>query len=558
MLLSLAVLSIILMTAFVFATIAGVSFTAPVPGANISGSYNVQWTNTNGYVLYLQSGAGNCSPTTWNNLTAAFVDPNATSFVWDTSSLNGVYCLRLLTGLQDETSGIFTIDNTAPIANLSAGAPYSCNEGGWVILNASASTDVNTGIADYEWNNGSGYVSGGVTYNYTCGNGPSTPTISLKVTDFAGKTNTTSTTVNISNVVPVCYGITSIANSAVGTQVNFSANATDVVDTLTYAWNFNDSNTGIGNPGTHAYSSNGTYTVSVTVSDGTATCQNTTTIIIHEITTLLTQEAVALQNLTTNFGTKNGTSLNSFSSGLTGTINCTELTSTPATITNSSTDCVVTWNNINNSDYGSHLVNVQIYNGSDYKYYSFNITVYSWAIDLVEGWNMISIPLLPDDTVINTVLDNVRNNIEYDSSAYSIYSYQYDGSANKWYKAKPNSGKTSITTGDLDYVVPGYAYWIKMSSADTLYGFGDKTSDQGQTPPSVTVTNGWNLIGHYGLKTVTNAEALTSLVLGNTTYYDYVGTDGSFYPEEGYWITAKFLPNEQAPYTPSTASYNFY
>ncbi|MBR9702301.1 hypothetical protein GOV13_05270 [Candidatus Pacearchaeota archaeon] len=279
--------------------------------------------------------------------------------------------------------------------------------------------------------------------------------------------------------------------------------------------------------------------------------------IVYNVTGLFDQEAIALQNLTTDFNNKNGSVAGkSFHSGLTGVINCTK-TEGPADliITVDSQSCVLTWNNIKNSDQGTDTVTVETFNGTDYAFYSFDVTVYSWKIDLVEGWNLVSIPLVPESTNIAAVLGDIKDNIEYGStSQYTIFSYQFDGNDdNEWLKARP----TSSWTGDLNYVIPGYAYWIKMSALDTLYGFGDKTPNQGQTPPSTTVVDGWNLIGHYGLNTVTNANALTSLALGNTTYYDYVGTDGNFYPQEGYWITAKFLPNGIAPYTPSTTSYNF-
>jgi hypothetical protein len=49
------------------------------------------------------------------------------------------------------------------------------------------------------------------------------------------------------------------------------------------------------------------------------------------------------------------------------------------------------------------------------------------------------------------------------------------------------------------------------------------------------------------------ADALTSLTLGSTNYYDVVNTNssGKMFRYEGYWMTAKFLPNGETTYTAS-------
>jgi len=71
------------------------------------------------------------------------------------------------------------------------------------------------------------------------------------------------------------------ATPAVNQSVNFSANITNPDDDiLTYAWDFGDSATSTSTTPSHSYAQVGTYTVSLTVSDGTATDKATTTLIV--------------------------------------------------------------------------------------------------------------------------------------------------------------------------------------------------------------------------------------------------------------------------------------
>jgi cytochrome c len=75
------------------------------------------------------------------------------------------------------------------------------------------------------------------------------------------------------NAAPEITDVTATSDKGrpkVGDQQRFSAAATDPDgDTLTYRWDFGDGSTGAGAMVEHAYTSAGTYTAVVTVSDGT-------------------------------------------------------------------------------------------------------------------------------------------------------------------------------------------------------------------------------------------------------------------------------------------------
>ncbi len=77
---------------------------------------------------------------------------------------------------------------------------------------------------------------------------------------------------NVSNVAPTCQ-ITQPADGSshiAGTSISFAATAQDNNnDNLTYWWNFGDGSDNVyGASATHSYSTAGTYTVTLTVSDG--------------------------------------------------------------------------------------------------------------------------------------------------------------------------------------------------------------------------------------------------------------------------------------------------
>jgi hypothetical protein len=132
---------------------------------------------------------------------------------------------------------------------------------------------------------------------------------------------------------------------------------------------------------------------------------------------------------------------------------------------------------------------------------------------------------------------------------YPVWSYQ-EGS---WLKSRRDN------YGNLDTIEPGHAYWINLTSADILYGYGDKLI-AATSPPETSFTTGWNLIGHYGLLSVPVVDALTSLVGYYDTVLDKDGNPvtGNLNPGEGYWVSSQSMIEGQVlQYTPSTESYNF-
>ena len=175
------------------------------------------------------------------------------------------------------------------------------------------------------------------------------------------------------------------------------------------------------------------------------------------------------------------------------------------TFSSDGSKCYVWWDGTRNSARPNndqrtetgHSVSIEASDNESTYYFYFNIKVYSWIINLEEGWNLISIPLVPEDgSEIENVLASIHDNIGSSHGSFSVY--QYDGVTRKWIYNRPN--ETGWDSGELDEIVPGYGYWINMENADILKGMGKESEGGLNLLPEVkVVTNNWNLIGRYGI-----------------------------------------------------------
>jgi hypothetical protein len=168
-----------------------------------------------------------------------------------------------------------------------------------------------------------------------------------------------------------------------------------------------------------------------------------------------------------------------------------------------------------------------------------------------------------DDVGIMQIRDNLS----------SIWSYEYDanGDVSSWKcrKTKVNGDwsttKCSGSDERLQDMVPGRGYWLKMDEAAQLKGFGTQLaqSDDGYgfpgMPPAIDLpTNGWSLIGRYGILghhgefpgespwdagAIAKAKALESLTKLDNELHVFDVTDNAHLNEvnrlfnnEGYWL----------------------
>ncbi|MGB5926205.1 MAG: hypothetical protein WBH01_08990 [Dehalococcoidia bacterium] len=150
-------------------------------------------------------------------------------------------------------------------------------------------------------------------------------------------------------------------------------------------------------------------------------------------------------------------------------------------------------------------------------------------IDLVEGWNLISMPLIPLDSAINVVLAGIMDDV--------ISVWYWNAAAERWYSFAPGAAS------DLTSMTDGKAYWINMEAARTLDLAGTEMPEGTQLPPAYDVVAGWNMVGFKSTINKTAVSYLAGTVYVRIYYYengqwelipaDY--TD-DMEPGLGYWV----------------------
>jgi len=152
--------------------------------------------------------------------------------------------------------------------------------------------------------------------------------------------------------------------------------------------------------------------------------------------------------------------------------------------------------------------------------------------DLVVGWNLISLPLIPSSPSIGSVLDD----LEITKTVEVVWSY--DAVTCDWYYYQPSTGY-----GDLLQMVDGKGYWVQMvepASGPTLSGM--ETPAPGKTPSQYAVVVGWNLIGFRSISTTTDANtylasiSFTNIYAHGASGHFPVAGAGVLVPGSGYWV----------------------
>jgi hypothetical protein len=152
----------------------------------------------------------------------------------------------------------------------------------------------------------------------------------------------------------------------------------------------------------------------------------------------------------------------------------------------------------------------------------------SFSINLVEGWNLISLPIQPLNTDIQVLIQNIAGSVS------AIYSYNGD-----YLSFFPGNSSNSLTS-----MAAGKGYWIYMNSRATL------TFNGTDPPETIALQTGWNLTGYNSTQPMETAQALQSISQqfvamygfdpSSNSYNSYgAGTDNSLttlQPGRGYWI----------------------
>lgn len=156
--------------------------------------------------------------------------------------------------------------------------------------------------------------------------------------------------------------------------------------------------------------------------------------------------------------------------------------------------------------------------------------VTEWEISLNEGWNLVSLPLIPDDSSIAVVLAGVLDDIDI--------VWSYDEATSVWasYAPETPSGLSEMEDGD--------GYWIKSLDNVTLTISGTEMPEPPLMPPTYDLVAGWNLIGYKAL-TAMHADDYLGATVAADTIRIYGFADGAYFgvpigsdlvPGLGYWI----------------------
>jgi PKD repeat protein len=167
----------------------------------------------------------------------------------------------------DTTTVTIGPGNQAPIAD--ANNPYVGTVGVPVQFDGSGSYDPDGTIVAYDWDFGDGNTGSGEmpTHTYTVDD---TYKVTLTVTDDMGATDSTmrTATIGLGNQAPIA-DVKNHYKGIVNETVEFDGTGSSDPDgtIVAYDWDFGDGNTGSGATATHTYTEDGTYNVTLTVTD---------------------------------------------------------------------------------------------------------------------------------------------------------------------------------------------------------------------------------------------------------------------------------------------------
>jgi hypothetical protein len=172
----------------------------------------------------------------------------------------------------------------------------------------------------------------------------------------------------------------------------------------------------------------------------------------------------------------------------------------------------------------------------------------SLGASLTGGWNLISLPIMPFDTSIESVLASLA--FPYDL----ISVWYYDCCQDEWLIY--GTGDTSFNT--LKTMEEGKAYWVRMRYPEeqhsdpsvsgtypyTLWVFGTKAPMPPGSPSSYEVCEGWNMVGFRSMEEMAPEDYLANFspseygaIYGWDPYLqDWITNPGKLVSGYGYWI----------------------
>lgn len=217
--------------------------------------------------------------------TVTYIQPFNTIFLWYAVANDGL--LENTSDIWVFTTAATPPNNKPPVAIINA--PRIGLLDSLIEFDGSQSYDPDGNISYYRWNFGDGsseLLQQNPTHRYE---NPGTYQVVLTVIDNHGTSDTTNQSITISadvpqpNQKPIAI-ITGSTQATQGDEVSFDGSTSYDPDgsIVSYQWNFGDGTQASGAMQTHTYAAEGTYTVSLTVTDNDGATDTTTLSILIE------------------------------------------------------------------------------------------------------------------------------------------------------------------------------------------------------------------------------------------------------------------------------------
>jgi len=219
---------------------------------------------------------------------------------------DGVYTVTLTVTDDDgdvcSDSSTKTVSNRPPVASFTENATEVLTYE-TIHFDASSSYDIDGGITSYFWDFGDGAIGSGKTVDYWYTD-DGAYTVTLTVTDNDGAIASTSAVKTVRNRPPLVLFTETAETVLIGEAITF--NASDSYDRdgqiVSYFWSFGDGANATGVVVSHAYADNGTYTVTLTVTDDNGAVASATAFktVLNNSTTSFTESAKLMPDLGEN------------------------------------------------------------------------------------------------------------------------------------------------------------------------------------------------------------------------------------------------------------------
>lgn len=168
-------------------------------------------------------------------------------------------------GVQDSDTTTVTILNTAPVASFTSAPPSPTTQDSVDFIDTSSDPDGN--IVSWFWDFGDGSTSTAWNPSHQYSDDGSY-SVSLTVTDNDGATDTTTGMVTVANVAPVAGFSFTPPTPSTADAVQFTDTSVDLDGSVTsWSWDFGDGSLSTLQSPSHQYDDDGTYGVSLTVTD---------------------------------------------------------------------------------------------------------------------------------------------------------------------------------------------------------------------------------------------------------------------------------------------------